>query len=142
MEEYRWLEHTADAAVQVRADSREGLVRASVAALRELLDPGEPRHAEIPTVHLELTGEGPTPAEQLVDLLNEWLFTAASRHVIPQVERVEWPEPGGGPLTVTCTVEHEDGAHRFGNEVKAVTYHEAEVTRENGTWRARWIADV
>jgi len=141
-ETYRFLDHTADASVEVTADSREGLIRASIAALAELMDLGDPPDDRSLAEGFSLRGDGKTPAEQLVNLLNEWLVVASTKQVYPVITYTAWDKK---EARVLVEVHEIDGIRPPQKEVKAITYHAAAVIApEKGEklWRATWIADL
>ena len=141
-ESYSLFDHTADAGALLSSPTREGLVRASAAALVEILGAGPFPDEDTMTVGLLLHGRGDTPVEQLVDLLNNWLALALKRGVLPEIHGVSWDSSG---IEAAVEIHERDGSRTFSTEVKAVTYHTAEVTppKHGGEpWTARWIVDL
>ncbi len=141
-ETYRLLDHTADAGADISSPTREGLVRASVLALADILGLGASSEDKTETGALLLRGRGDGEPEQLVDLLNEWLSLTLKRGVWPVVHGVSWDSTG---IEAAVTIHEPDGTRTPVAEVKAVTYHTAAVTppgRAGGPWTARWIVDL
>ena len=138
---YRFLDHTADLAVEVTAATREELFGE---ALRALTDSITPVDRIEPRVRRRITLE----ASALDELLLEWLSEAVARFEIDGLlfrsARVELAE-SGEILRLTAVVEGEEyDPHRHPLKVliKAVTYHGLEVERQGPGWRARIIFDI
>lgn len=125
------IDHTGDIGIEVRAERLEALFAEAAQAMFSILaqSPADPRGSP------ETLPVG-TDAEALRDFLGELLFRFS-------VERKMYVgfRPGNG--TVEAVWEPYDPVrHPLGTELKAVTWHQLEVARENGTWRARVIFDV
>ncbi len=127
------LDHTGDIGIEVRAGSREALFAEAAAALFEILaekpvdSRGTPESLPIP---------GGDPAEALRDFLAELLYRFS-------MERKMYVGFAAGSGTVEAAWEPYDAArHPLRTELKAVTWHQLEVTRENDAWSARVIFDV
>ncbi|MEE8137550.1 MAG: archease [Thermoanaerobaculia bacterium] len=138
---YRFLDHTADLAVEVTAATREELFGE---ALRALTDSITPVDRIEPRVRRRITLE----ASALDELLLEWLSEAVARFEIDGLlfrsARVELAE-SGEILRLTAVAEGEEyDPHRHPLKVliKAVTYHGLEVERQGPGWRARIIFDI
>ncbi|MFH0883304.1 MAG: archease [bacterium] len=141
-ESYVLLDHTADAGAEISSPTKEGLVRASTAALAEILGMGKSNTGNVMTAGLLLRGRGDTAEEQLVDLLNGWLALTMKRRVRPEVHGVSWDSGG---IEAAVEIHEPDGSRTFSAEIKAVTYHTAAVIPPRHTgepWAARWIVDL
>jgi SHS2 domain-containing protein len=126
---YRFLPHTADVAVALRARNEAGLYQAGVDALRQLLVGTSPvrRAAE-----RAIARRGADPAERLIHFLADVLYLYDTERFVPA--RVT----AGG-----ISGESFDAAkHRAQREVKAVTRHGAAVRREASGYRATIVFDV
>jgi SHS2 domain-containing protein len=159
LERYTILDHTADVAVLAEADSREGLITASIQALADILGLGDPPDDRSLAEGFSLRGEGETLAEQLVNLLNEWLYSAETKQVWPVITATMWEDH---EARVLIEVHEIDGIRPPVTEVKAVTFHNAlvlppeedtgplenlpgvKLDRRSGPslWRAHWVADL
>ncbi|HEX7897095.1 MAG TPA: archease [Planctomycetota bacterium] len=127
------IDHTGDIGVDVRADSREGLFAEAARAMFDILAeaPAAPRG----TSETLAIPEG-EDAEALRDFLAELLYRFS-------MERKMYVGFAAGSGTVEGAWEPYDAArHPLRTELKAVTWHQLEVTRENDGWRARVIFDV
>ena len=136
---YRIFDHTADLGVIVTAATREGLYAAAVEALFDCL---ADRAAIREMDEREVAVSGADPADLLVNLLREALYLWSGEAFLVKHGRVE--AAGPRELRARLTGEAFDPArHRIKQEIKAVTYHQAEVRQdETGGWRARVIFDV
>jgi SHS2 domain-containing protein len=127
------IDHTGDIGVDVRAESREGLFAEAARAMFDILAGAPERVEGAPETLAIPEGED---AEALRDFLAELLYRFS-------MERKMYVgfKPGSG--TVAGAWEPYDAArHPLRTELKAVTWHQLEVTREKDGWRARVIFDV
>lgn len=140
--DYRFIEHTADLAVEATADDRAGLLRASLEALAEAMElpePGDGAGKMRRDISLEPAQDD---AMTLVDALNEWLFHVRDKGLRPARTSVRWDGDG---VRITLQGSRDSSGRPLAAEIKAVTLHRAEVTPagEHGDrLRAFWIADV
>lgn len=129
------LEHTGDIRIGVSAPDLEGLYRDAARGLMTLLLPRESESPE--RIEHTLTIESADPTCLLVDFLNDVLWTAVTN--IESYDEVELESISERSLTAIIrgrTVES------FGDEIKAVTYHEAEIRREGDKWQTNLVFDV
>lgn len=130
------MPHTADLRLKVRGSSREDLFREALRGMTAAMRAGkiDPASESRRTVVLESVD----PTSLLVDFLNEVLFFA-------QVHREVFDRVNFRVLTDT-RLEAELSGHRaseFGVDIKAATYHEAEVRQnEAGEWETTLVFDV
>jgi SHS2 domain-containing protein len=126
---YRFLPHTADIAVELRAQSERGLYEAGVAALRELLV-GQSPVAQTTERPVALRGQDPT--ERLIHFLGDLIYAYDTERFVP----AELSPTGvyGEPF--------DPARHDAQREVKAVTHHGARVERDAAGYRATLIFDV
>lgn len=136
---YRIFDHTADLGVEVFAGTREALYGGAVLALFDLL-------TDLETVRAGTTREvavsGENPADLLVNFLREALFAWNGEGFLMKSCLVR--EAGPRRIMALLRGEAFDPArHRIKQEIKAVTYHQAEVWQPPaGGWGARVIFDV
>ncbi len=128
------LEHTADVRLRITASSMEELFRDALRGTIELLRPKVgPR-----TVRRAIEVTAPDPTVLLIDFLNEALSSA-------HVHREAYDDAAIG-LTGDNRVAAELRGHEalgFGEDVKAVTYHEAEIRRDaDGRWSVTIVYDI
>jgi SHS2 domain-containing protein len=136
--QFREIEHTADLAIEVEADTPAELFWCAGRALFSLmvsLDDVE--------VHEEVTEE--VQAESWEDLLHDWLARLLSRFLQTGfiAARIALDEIDKTHVRARLMGEKLDyDRHNFETEIKAVTYHQLSVACENGHWHARVIFDV
>jgi SHS2 domain-containing protein len=127
---YRFFSHTGDAAVLLEAPDEAGLRTTGVAALRELLVGDSP---VAPAQERPIRASGNDPAERLINYLREVLFLYDAERFVPAE---------ASPQGVRGEPFRADRHHAI-REVKAVTYHGAEVRRgEDGGVQATVVFDL
>lgn len=132
---YEFLEHTADVRLRVTGRTLGELFSEALAGLMELLRPGA---ATGPEVRRPVSLSASDATALLVDFLGRVLLDAHTRR-----ERYD----GLTVLKLTETrIEAElvgAAVAGFGDDVKAVTYHEADVRRTaDGGWETVIVLDV
>lgn len=73
--------------------------------------------------------------------LSEILYLHEAEGLLPCAFRVESVASGRAEGVVTGE-PYDPSRHHILAQIKAVTYHQIEVTQEKGGWRARVILDV
>jgi len=130
---YESIAHTADVRFRVTSESPEGLF---ADALRALTDFMQPEWLDEPvTASIELDAIDTTSL--LVDFLGEALTRC-------HVRREAYSEVVFESLTATSCHAALNGrkVRGFGEDVKAVTYHEAEVVQRDGGWSTMLVFDI
>lgn len=138
MRQFRFLDHTGDARIEIYGESLEALFEnAGVALFHVITDPS--------TVEEKVERGIVLGYETVEVLLVDWLGELLYLHDVEglllkrfEVRRMEnerfegraWGEP------------FQEGRHVIRTEVKAVTFHQVEVNEEGGRWRARVILDL
>jgi SHS2 domain-containing protein len=133
--------HTGDVGFALRADDLDDLFDAAREALLQVLVTTPPEPGDIArTVELEAPGLDVLLVRWLEEILylhaTEALLAASSE---PRVR------PRGDAWRLTARLRlapMPPDAHDARREVKAVTYHGLEVTRDEAGWRARMVLDV
>ncbi|MBU2488195.1 MAG: archease [Proteobacteria bacterium] len=138
MPDYEFLDHTADLGIRLTAPDLPGLYAKSALVLADLLSgpcrgPGDRNR--------RVSVEGEDPADLLVNWLREILFLFWSEGLLVCQVRIQ--EVSGTFLTAEILGEtFRPDTHPVGEEIKAVTWHQARVARENNGWTAQVIFDV
>ena len=134
---YRFLEHTADAGVEIESPDLAGVYETAGRALFDLMAPG-PGPAEVPGT---VVSEGVDRADLLVNFLNELLFRFETEGLLFRAFRTRSLD--GGRLEMETRAEPLAGREeRVEAVVKAVTRHGAVVEREGEGWRAVVFFDL
>jgi len=134
---FEHLPHTADLKIRAWAPDLSGLIEQAARALIDLLVEGE---AE-PTEQVEIAAEGHDAEETLLDCLREVLLLRELRGLLPVTAEV----PEAGEQSATCrigAVPAEEAAELLGEEIKAVTYHDLEIRREDDRLVVEVVFDV
>src|SRR5512137_1897433 len=138
MKPYTTFNHTADLGLAITGTSEEKLfANAAFAVFDIITDLGrvEPRETRLVLV------EGDSLEDLLINFLREILYLYNGErwllkeiHIIKIDEKALEAEARGEPFD-----EHK---HEICKEIKAVTYHQAQVHKTPGGWTARVIFDV
>jgi len=126
---YRFVPHTADVAVELRARSELGLYQAGVNALRELLVGASP---VMPVAERAIEPRGADPTERLIHFLADVLYLWDTERFLPA--KVTASGIAGEP--------YDPARHQAQREVKAVTRHGARVQGGEDGYRATIVFDV
>lgn len=130
---HRQVEHTADLAIELWAESEEGLLREGARALAEILaeqqsfSPDETRAVEIESID---------PGDRLVQWLNELIYLATTEGFLVIDADIDLT-PGG--LTAAVHGTSHDGLPA---EIKSATYHDLQLHERDGGWHAHVVLDV
>ncbi len=132
------LSHTADVRLRLRGDSPEALFTAGFAALNDIIKPGACTGAgSCPIIRAVAVRSVDTTA-LLVDFLSDVLTLIHEEKAVFCKLQIQ-------TLTPTAIEAQIEGipAGGFHEDVKAVTYHEAEVRRRGeGQWETMLIFDI
>ena len=131
------IEHTADVGIVARGDTVEDIFAAAAEGMLSFIIRGEDVR---PLETRRRTVEADEQEGLLVAWLNDLLLLLNADAFVPKdVQVVECTDVR---LVADVRGEPVDPArHHFRLDVKAATYHQLEIGRENG-WRARVIFDV
>jgi SHS2 domain-containing protein len=135
---YEVIDHTADVGIVARAATLPELFETAAEGLFSfIVDAGSVESR----AWIERTVEADDLAAMLVDWLNDLLAVFSADAFVPKVFVVD--EVSESRLRATVHGEPVDPTrHTFHLDVKAATYHQLEVVRDDGGWRARVIFDV
>lgn len=126
------LQHTADVRLRVRAASVEELFRDAMRGMFAIMNPA----AGEATGRAELRLDSIDRTSLLVDFLGEVLTRA-------HIERVAFDEVTFAKLTESELEAQISGRQaRFEQDVKAVTYHEADVKFSGGQFETMLMFDI
>jgi SHS2 domain-containing protein len=135
---YEYFDHAADVGIRVRGSSLPDLFLTGARALMAWIGSAPARDESFKeSVSVE--------AESLEDLYVRWLqevlYLFQQRHAY--LTGAENLEVNDGLLRATITATEWDDASAVGfQEIKAVTYHQLELSREGAEWRASVILDI
>ena len=132
---HRWIEHTAELQLELRARSEAAIFRQAVHALRDLLEEDKEPAAGARasrTVEVEATDRGALLAEWMAELV----LLAETDGLVPDEAR----DLVVGEDSVTAVVVGRTCAPR--HRVKAVTYHDLVLHRDRDGWHGNVVLDV
>jgi SHS2 domain-containing protein len=140
MGRYETFDHTADLGLRVFADELVDLFATAAIGLFDVIvaNRDEVRAVESEQVSLE----GDSPADLLVEWLNELIYRSETRHRLYSAFEVALDE-AGCRLTATIGGEPIDRQrHILDHEVKAATRHGLSLRKEPQGWVAEVIVDI
>ncbi len=134
---YRWIDHTAELELEVRAASEADVLGEAFIAMGELLAESEGEGAGYgPAVKRRVVIQAGTRPVLLAEWLSELAFLAETEGLVP--ERIAELELDPERLEATVEGRRGEPAHL----VKAVTYHRLEFEPNGEGWRATAVLDV
>ncbi len=133
-----YLPHTADIRMRVTAPDLEGLYAGAVKGMNGILKEGfSGRESGPASVEISFEVKGSDPSILLVDFLSEVLSSSYADKCLFCAVGIQL---GENKVLGRLQGIEVDG---FDEEIKAVTYHEAQVRRkENGEWEALILFDI
>lgn len=140
-----FLPHTADVKIKVTADSLESLFKEAVAALYQYLKPKakvkKPKRQGLPqSVIKQVKLQAFDLTSLLIDFLSEILSLTYIEKMKFQVRQIKLiPSDPGIELKAVLSGERFE---QLEDDIKAVTYHQAEMKKIKGGWKAVFIVDV
>ena len=138
MGSWELLDHTADVRLSVRGDDLVDFFITAACALTELLvGPNLPGATE----RLTIRAEGGGPEEVLVDWLRELLYRFQGEgRIAVEHDIIEMTNTG---LTAECGFSPFDPERMsVATDIKAITYHDLEVVKNDRGVHARIVCDV
>ncbi len=134
---WRFLSHRADIRMEVRAKNLPDLFRFSLRGMAEIIKPGELDKKRLTAVY-KLSIKSPDLTSLLIDFLSEVLTISHLQQIVfYQVDFIK--------LEPTRLVAKIYGAKvdRFEEDIKAVTYHQAEVKQDKqGVYHTIIVFDI
>jgi len=133
---YSLLPHTADVRLHVHAETLESLFRDAMHGMYAVMR-GEAAESASPVTATVVVDESADTTALLVDFLNEVLHRAhVGRELFTDVSFALFTDDS---LTARLT---GIAPASFEEDVKAVTYHEADVRREGEGWATTLVFDI
>lgn len=137
---YRFLEHSTDAAIEVRADTMAAALEdAAYSAIDIMLD----RDTVRPIKKRDVCVESTTTHEMLYLWLEEIIYQVVTEGFAIKSVRVDYTNTEEMHI-VRATLDGEPLdiiTHKFGVEIKAPTYHQMRIT-ESGGVALRFLMDL
>ena len=136
--DYTLLNHTADLGIQIRGTSLMDLFENAGNALMHVM-----LRVKIPgkTRSIKISVSGNDLADLMVRWLGEILYLFEGDHLV--VTSISIHSINSSQLEATLeTVPYDPEIHEVLSEIKAVTYHQIQVTNKGEIWEARVIFDL
>jgi SHS2 domain-containing protein len=135
---HRWLDHTADLALEVWAADEPALLLAAAAAIVDALTEGAPLE-DAPEVTRDLDLDALDAEDRIVRWLNEVLFLATVEGVFVTGGTLHLRGAGGLSGRV---LGRAAGPEAVRAEIKSATYHGLELRHDEGRVVAQIVLDV
>ncbi|MBN1625511.1 MAG: archease [Deltaproteobacteria bacterium] len=136
--DYLLLDHTADMGLEIRGSGPADLFeKAGRALINIMLGDIHPQGSD--NIRVSLTGDD--LSDLMVRWLTEILYILEGEHLITTDIIVNSLSTTAIDATLTVT-PFDPLRHEIMREIKAVTYHQIEVTHKEGVWKARVIFDL
>jgi SHS2 domain-containing protein len=138
MKRFEILNHTADIGIIVHGENLKALFENAGEAFFRLI-------TDLRKVRRRIERRVNIRGESLDRLMVDWLSELLYLHDVENLlfKGFEIDSVGEDGLKAVVKGEpFQEGVHVIKTEVKAVTYHQIEVRRENRGWRARVILDL
>ena len=140
---YKFIDHTADIAVEVMGSTLEDMFTASAAALHDsVVEKYVFENLKQEEKQLELEEE--SIEEVLVSFLSELNFLiSASKWIFNAIKEIKIVKNGKWHLKANISGEAYDPAkHILKEEIKAVTYHQMNIVEENEIFKTKIVFDI
>ena len=135
---YTLLNHTADLKIRVRGTDPADLYRNAGLSLFDLITrPDQLRPGEV--IEINITGDD--PADLMVNYLRELLYLWTGNEKL--VKMIDIADISDTAISARVSTDrYQPGRHEILHEIKAVTYHQIDVSRATDGWQAMVVFDV
>lgn len=132
---YKFLDHTADIALRVNADTLEQLFIDSAKGMFDII--GNPGYGVDQKVEIDLKAETPE------DLMHDWLSELLYVYEIDNISfsKFKFKNIDGKRLTATAYGQVVD-AENAKKEIKAITYHRLKVKKDKKGYSVDIVFDI
>jgi SHS2 domain-containing protein len=138
MKKFRFIDHTGDLGIEVFGDSLASLFQHAGEAFTAIVtDGGMIGLRESRRISLEADGV----EDLLVRWLNEFIFLFDTQGLLLRAFDIISIDDRHVKADVQGEV-YDETRHQIKTTVKGATYHQLEVIRKDGTWKARVIFDL
>ena len=135
---YTLLDHTADLRIRVSGTDPADLFKNAGLALFDLITrPDRLKPGEV----IEVSVIGDDAADLMVNYLRELLYLWTGEEKL--VDRIEIVHLSDNAVSARVSADcYQPERHEIRHEIKAVTYHQIEVSRAGDGWQAMVVFDV
>ncbi len=138
MHQYRFIPHTADISIEVEADTLEELFLASLLGMNQILKEDFCLYAPNPSAEQDVSIRSVDNTTLLVDFLS-----AVLTHTYLEKTMFCWVDFSALNANYVQATIKGVPVDFFEDDIKAVTYHGAEVNRnKDGSWSTAIIFDI
>jgi SHS2 domain-containing protein len=135
---YTILDHTADMRIRVSGTDQADLFKKAGLALFDLIT--KPERLK-PREIIEVAVTGDDPADLMVNYLRELLYLWTGNEKL--VKRIEIVHISNTAVSARVSTDHyQPDRHEILHEIKAVTYHQIDVSHATDDWEATVLFDV
>lgn len=134
---YEFIEHTADIAIRVKGKDLKELFKNAAAAVFDII--AERKTSEGTNIRLAVSQEADNLDELFVNWLNELLSLSAAKDLIFTEFKIDSIEEKALKAAV---FGQRTNSFRMKAEIKAATYHELKLEKNDSGWQATLILDV
>lgn len=134
---FQHIEHTADVGIKAWDETLEGCIEQATLGVLDIMAAWRPGDAH-ETVPIEVSARD--LGGVLVDWLSEVLYISESRDAIVTAIDIDSVNETGARGTISITDRGEEVLE--GTAVKAVTYHQLDISPTETGWAATLIVDV
>jgi SHS2 domain-containing protein len=138
MKRFEIFEHTADIGIIVYGETLKALFENAGEAFFDII-------TDLDKVSARLWKKIELNQESLERLIVDWLTELLYLHEVENLLFKEFTVESvgeNGLMAIAGGERFEEGVHVIKTQVKAVTYHQIEVRKDNGFWKARIILDL
>lgn len=137
MKRHKVIPHIADVRLQLRADSLEKLFEAALEGMNEILKKGFCRKIKIYETSIKISFSSIDQTALLIDFLSEVLTLS---HINNEIYcQVKFIKLESNTLTAEIFGTKVD---KFDRDIKAVSYHEADVKTNKGHYQTNIVFDI
>lgn len=138
MKKFEFIPHTADVRIKAEGDTLEELFSAALEALCRVMHTGETYPSQdSKVISEEIRLQAPDTTALLVDFLSDALYAMHSNKAI--LNHISFQFIDQTSLDLVISGSTVDGFHE---DIKAVTYHEADVKQTDKGFEAHFILDI
>ncbi len=139
MDKYKILSHTADLRLEIYGKTQEELFQNAASAMADILA-SSIKHQASGKLKERIKIESANVNILLVDFLNEILARSNINKCVYKASSIKHQASKKEIKIEADLVGYK--VKEFDEDIKAVTYHEAEVKEKGGFWKAKLVLDI
>lgn len=137
MRSYKIIEHTADIRLNIKASSYQELFQASLEGMNQILQKGFCKKYSDFSIKSEITLTSPDTTSLLIDFLSDVLTQVHIQNAI--FCKVVFKKLTTKSLSAFI---YGQKVKKFDEDIKAISYHEAEIIKEGEGFKTNIIFDI